>query len=41
MRLGDNQEVGGSLGVDVIKGEADLVLIDLVGRDLTFGDLTE
>ena len=39
--LGDDQEVGGSLGIDVIKGEADLVLIDFIGRDLAFGDFTE
>jgi hypothetical protein len=33
--------MGGSLGVNVMEGEADLVLIDLIGRDLPFGDLTE
>ena len=37
--LGDDQEMGGSLGIDVIKGEADLVLIDLIGRDLPFGGI--
>ena len=41
VRLGDDQEMSGSLGIDVIKGEADLVLIDFIGRDLPFGDLTE
>ena len=32
--LGDHQKVGGGLGIDVVEGVADLVLIDLVGRDL-------
>ena len=41
MGLGDDQEVRGSLRIDVIKGKADLVLVDFVGRDLTFGDLAE
>jgi hypothetical protein len=41
VRLGDDQEVGGSLGINVIKGETDLVLIDFIGRDLPFGDLAE
>ena len=39
--LGDDQEVGGRLGIDVIEGEALLVLIHLVGRDLSRDDLTE
>ena len=39
--LGDDQEMGGSLRVDVVESEADLVLIDFIGRDLPFGDLTE
>ena len=39
--LGDDQEMSGSLGVNVVKGETDLVLIDFIGRDLPFGDLAE
>ena len=39
--LGDDQEVGGRLGVDVVEGVADLVLIDLAGRDLAADNLTE
>ena len=39
--LGDDQEVDGSLGVDVIKGVAEIILVHLVGGDLPFYDLTE
>ena len=39
--LGNHQEVGGRLGVDVLKGVDQLVLIDLVGRDLARRDLAE
>ncbi len=34
MLLGDDQEVGGGLGVDVVEGAAEVVLIDLFRRDL-------
>ena len=39
--LGDDQKVGGCLGIDVIEGVALLVLIDLVGGDLPGADLAE
>jgi hypothetical protein len=35
MRLGNDQEVNGGLGVDVIKGIDLLVLIDLFGGNLS------
>ena len=41
MHLGNHQKVGGRLGIDVIEGEADLILIDLVGRDLSLRDLAK
>ena len=34
MGLGDDQEMGGRLGVDVVKGVHQLVLVNLVGGDL-------
>mgnify|MGYP006927295151 CR=1 FL=1 len=39
--LGDDQEMGGRLGVDVVKGVHQLVLVDLVGGDLPRRDLAE
>ena len=41
MDLGNHQEVDGSLGGDVVKGHALLILINDVGGDLPFHDLTE
>ena len=41
MGLGDNQKVGGRLGIDVMEGKAYLVLVDSVGRDLPLRDLTK
>ena len=41
MGLGDNQKVGGRLGIDVMEGKAYLVLVDFVGRDLPLRDLTK
>ena len=39
--LGDDQEVDGSLGVDVVEGIDLFVLIDLVGRDLARRNVAE
>ena len=41
VHLGHYQKVGGRLGVNVIKGVAQGVLIHLVGRDLPGDDLAE
>ena len=41
VHLGNHQKVGGGLGIDVVEGVADLVLIDLVGGDLSLRDLAE
>ena len=41
MLLGHHQEVDGSLRLDVIESEAQLVFVQLLGRDLTLEDLTE
>ena len=41
MGLGDNQKVGGRLGIDVMEGKAYLVLVDFVGRDLPLRNLTK
>ena len=39
--LRNYQEMGGGLGVDVVEGQALLILIDLVGRNLPGGNLAE
>ena len=39
--LGNHQEMGGRLGVDVVEGIDRLILIDLVGRNLPGGNLTK
>ena len=41
MGLGNHEKMGGRLGVDVVEGIDLLVLIDLVGRNLTRRNLTE
>ena len=41
MGLGDDQEMGGRLGVDVVKGVHQLVLVNLVGGDLPRRDFAE
>ena len=41
MGLGDHQKVGGRLGIDVVEGVAQLILVHLFGRDLAPGDLAE
>ena len=41
MHFGNHQKMGGRLGIDVIEGEADLILIDFVGGDLSLRDLAE
>ena len=35
MHLGNHQKMGGRLGIDVVEGEANLILIDFVGGDLS------
>ena len=39
--LGHHQEVGGRLGIDVVEGVADIVLVDLAAGDLPGNDLAE
>jgi len=39
--LGDKQDVGGRLRIDVVKGQAQVVLVDDLGRDLAVADLAE
>ena len=39
--LGDDQEVSGRLGGDVVEGEAQLVLIDLAAGDLSGNNAAE
>ena len=39
--LGNDQEVGGGLGVDVVEGQADGVLLELVGGNIPGGDFAE
>ena len=41
MRLGDHQDVGGSLGRDVPEGQAQVILVDLGGGDGAGDDLAE
>ena len=41
MGLGDDQEMDGSLGVDVIKGIAEIILVHLVGGDLPLDNFAE
>ena len=41
MLLGDDQEVGGGLGVDVVEGVDQLVLVDFFGGDVPGDDLAE
>ena len=39
--LGNDQEMDGSLGVDVIKGIAEIILVHLVGGDLPLDNFAE
>lgn len=39
--LGDHQDVGGSLGGDVAKGQAEIVLVHDIGGNLAVDDLGE
>jgi hypothetical protein len=39
--LGDYQKVCGRLGVDVVEGEADVVLVDLAAGNLPSNNLAE
>jgi hypothetical protein len=41
MVLGDNQDVDGGLGLDVLEGQEDIVLIDHPGRYFPADDLAE
>ena len=41
VRLGNHQDVGGRLGVDIPKGKHQLVFIDLGGGNLPGNDFTE
>lgn len=41
VHLGNDKEMGGSLRIDVIEGQTQIILIDFVGRDLTGDNFTE
>lgn len=41
VNLGNHQEVGGCLGVDVVEGVAEGVLVHLVGGNLSLGNFTK